>query len=222
MKRYAVVGSVAGAIAGLVVVLHTGAARPLLARIGGCPFGSASADDVEQGRAAAAARTRGTSPAPSREAFGFSLGVTKVDEVVAWSERMKLQCASSRGGMLLRCPSVPREALGHHERASGTVDEVAFAFRPRDRALVNVTATWLGLPADRAASRFEGESAAMASTLGRPSTTAGDATSERLARGGYTTAVREYRYTDVLADLSATSFGARGVTVREHFVSADD
>ena len=57
---------------------------------------------------------------------------------------------------------------------------------------------------------------------GVPTTAAGESSPQNLARGGFTTATVAYRYSDFMAEITATSFGERGVALREHYISAVD
>ena len=62
----------------------------------------------------------------------------------------------------------------------------------------------------------------LGSELGVPTTAAGESSAQNLARGGFTTATVAYRYSDFMAEVTATSFGDRGVALREHYISATD
>ena len=123
--------------------------------------------------------------------------------------------------MLVTCHDVPSAALGRTEER-GKVDDVSFAFRPRDRRLVNVTATSLSLTSDAAAGRMGRAVSRLGAELGPPTKSAGEATAENLSRGSYATATTTYRYSDFMAEVSATSFDQAHVAVREHYISARD
>jgi hypothetical protein len=209
------------ALTAIIGLLHTSAARPLLMKIGGCPVGKASAAQIEQGRMAAARETRGIERAPARPALGFTLDAASPEDVHAWADRHGVKCAEKREGMLVVCHDVPLAALGR-EGEAGKVDDVSFAFRPRDRKLVNVTATSFALSSTAAATRMSHAVSRLGSEMGMPAKTAGEATPEGLARGNYSTATASYRYVDFMAEVSATSFGDNGVAVREHYMSAID
>jgi hypothetical protein len=214
-----------GAVAGIAIVgaLHMPWAKPLLQKIGGCPVGKATAAQVEEVRRGAVASARGTMPAPARPALGFALDASTPDEVRAWADRNHVSCTEKREGMLLACKDVPLAALGADRSAeAGRADDVSFAFRPRDRALVNVTVTAYALSSDEAAARMQRAAARLEGSLGAPTTASGDASAAHLASARFATATVEYRFSDFLAEATATSFGAQGVAVREHFVSARD
>jgi hypothetical protein len=215
MKAFAAVGVAAFAAIGL---LHTPWGKPLLMKIGGCPVGKASAAEIEQVRSQAVAATRGQGTAPARPAIGFSLDASTPEDVRAWAKANDVSCTEKREGMFLACKNVPVAALPDRESEPGTVDDVSFAFRPRDRALVNVTVTWYSLPAPLAASRTTSSTARLEGTIGSPTTRAGDATAEHLGSGSFATATTTWRFADYQAEITATSFG-RGVAVREHYVS---
>jgi len=222
----------AGAATVLVGLLHTSAARPLLARIGGCPAQKATAADVEAGRRLGVQATRGALVAPARPALGFALEESSPEEVHAWAKQHHLACTDRREGMVITCKDVPSAALpSHAARATGparpgeVIDEVVLAFRPTDRRLVNVTAASAGLARAEAGARMGEASAQLSSELGPPHTSAG---AEGLAQGGgaqaskEATATVQYRYQDFLATVTATRIGDRGFVVREHYLSARD
>lgn len=222
-----VAGSLA-ALVGAVGLLHLPAARPLLAATVGCPVGKASAADIELARAEAVRATRGAAPAPSgalavlpvlaSSAPSPALERTGPEDVRAWATARGASCEVRREGLLVVCHGL-RAALGVEVRP---IDDVAFAFRPSDRALVNVTATWLALPADEASRAAVAAAAALEGRFGAPTGSDGELEPARLGAGGYATAVRSWRFADALVDVTATSFGARGASVRVHLVSARD
>lgn len=209
------------ALTGVVGLLHTNAARPLLAKIGGCPVGKASAAQIELGRMKAVEETRGTEPAPARPALGFTLDAASPEDVMAWADRHAVRCDQKREGTLVTCHDVPLAALGRVDE-KGKVDDVSFQFRPRDRRLVNVTATSLSLSSKEAATRMSRTTKRLGDELGAPTTSAGEATAASLSRGNYATATTSYRYTDFMAEVSATAFGPDTVALREHYLSARD
>lgn len=204
-------------------VLHTSFARPLLAKLGGgCPIGKGTAAEIENARMVGVVATRGTERAPARPALGFTLDAASPEDVQGWASRHQLACTDTREGMYMTCRDVPLAALGRIGE-TGRVDEVGFAFRPRDRRLVNVTATSFGLSSEDAAARMNSTVARLGTALGAPAVAAGDATAANLGRGGYATATVEYRYSDFMAEVTATGLGStRGVAVREHYISAID
>ena len=99
---------------------------------------------------------------------------------------------------------------------------MSFAFRPRDRRLVNVTATSFSLSSNDASTRMNHAVSRLGTELGAKANAAGESTPSSFARGNYATATATYRYSDFMAEVSATSFGADRVAVREHYMSATD
>lgn len=210
VARLALVTGVGTAAIG---VLHAPFARSLLAKIGVCPVGKASAADVEHARRAAVASLRGDAPAPSRTALGFTLAQATVVDVDRWAHERAIACTKKREGLLVVCTGVPSP--------EGTVDEAAFAFRPSDGRLVNVTATSFALGPDEAAARMRASTDALRATLGPPARVDGDASPARFARGAFATATTRWRFHDLAAEVTATSFDGR-VVFREHWVTIED
>jgi hypothetical protein len=221
-KRAKTAAGVGLAAVAVVGALHMPFARPLLMKLGGCPVGKASAAEIERARVQAVASTRGEGQANARPAIGFALDASTPDDVRAWAEKNGVSCTEKREGMFLACKNVPIAALADRASEPGVADDVSFAFRPSDRALVNVTVTWFALPADLAAARAASATARLDGEVGKATAWSGDATAEHLASGMYATASASWRFADYQADVTATSFGARGVAVREHYVSGRD
>jgi hypothetical protein len=219
MKAAAAIGAVAFVAIGL---LHTSWGKPLLMKLGGCPVGKASAAEIEQVRMKAIAETRGQESAPARPAIGWELDSATPEDVMAWAKAHGVTCTEKREGMFLSCKDVPVSAVGDRDSEPGTIDDVSFSFRPRDRALVNVTVTSYSLPAPLAASRATSAAARLEGTVGAPTTRAGDATTNHLSSGAYATASTTWRFADYQAEVTATAFAGRGVAVREHYVSGRD
>lgn len=210
VARLALVTGVGTAAIG---VLHAPFARSLLAKIGGCPVGKASAEDVERARRAAVASLRGDAPAPSRTALGFTLAQATVADVDRWAHERSIACAKKREDLLVVCTGVPS--------AEGAVDEATFAFRPSDGRLVNVTAMTFALGPDEAAVRMRASTDALRATLGEPARAFGDAAPARFAQGGFATSTTRWRFRDLAAEVTATSFDGR-VVLREHWVTIED
>lgn len=222
--RRAAIGVVltAAGLTGVVGFLHTSMGRPWLAKVGGCPITKATAAEVEEARRMGVRATRGTKPAPERPAIGFVLEGATTDDVHAWAAKNDLSCTDKREGMLIACKAVPLSALGDRPAESGKASEVNFAFRPVDKKLVNLTVVSFNLPSEVAAARMKGTADRLERTLGAPDTAAGEIAASNFARGGYATATVQYRFSDFMAEVTATSFGERGVALREHYVSAND
>jgi hypothetical protein len=197
-------------------LLHMPVARPLLALIGQCPVGHASASEIEEAQDIALRMLRGTTPAPVRPALGFVLETTTIEQVRAWARSHGVSCESSREDTLLTCIKVPATALG--SSATVTLDEIAFGFRLRDRHVVNVTTLSSGLSATAAARAFTTIAGGLAARLGPPPIKRLP-TPEWAGRGP---AFVRYRFADYIADVTAIGLPGRGVVLKEHYLSATD
>jgi hypothetical protein len=204
-RRIAAAGAAAAAALAAVGLLHLPWARPLLARLGGCPASRVSPAQVERAQGRAWASLRGAGAAPGRPALGFALGGTTRGEVEAWARARALSCERLRDGALLRCAGVPAGALG-----AAAYDDVSFGFRLRDARLVNVTTLRGDLPAAEAAARLADAAARLSRALGPP---------QRAAAPGAGLDFLQYRYVDYLADVTAMSIPGRGHAVREHYMA---
>ena len=219
MRRWKWTIRLGGALAAATLViglLHLPAARPLLARLGACPVGRASASEIEDARRIALRSLRGESRAPARPALGFELERTTLDEVRGWTRARALACDLSRESTLLVCSRVPVNALGSD--ALQAIDELAFVFRLRDRRLVNVTTLTTGVSPQSAADSFAAIADALASSLGaaeasRVPSQPWDGTRPVFVR---------YRYVDYIADVSAMQLPGRGIVMREQYMSASE
>lgn len=204
-------------LVGLMGVLHLPFARPVLAWIGyGCPA-KATPEQVEVARLTSARAARGTTPSPGRPALGFSLDSTTRADVDAWVAARGLRCTELQQGTVLRCTSVPALALG---QSGGLIDDLAFAFEPHGRKLVTVTTLRNQLDAAQAEKALTGITARLQAELGE-GRSSGTPTAAYLAEGPMRTALTEYRFSDYIANVSATNLGQR-VAVREHYMSAID
>ena len=107
-------------------------------------------------------------------------------------------------------------------RASRRVrdDDVAFAFDPKETKLVTVTTLRNQLDASSAADALNTIAAQLKDELGE-GRVLGTPSAEYLAEGAMRTALIEYRFSDYIANVSATNLGQR-VAVREHYMSAID
>ena len=202
-----------------MAALHMPAARPLLAFFGvGCPMEKATGEQVETARMSAVRATRGTEASPARPALGFILDTSTVDDVKAWAATSKVECSVERQKTLLICDGVPTSALG--EPAGGKVD-LKLGFNTVGK-LVNVVAVHRSLDPNRAEVVLAGVVNRMAADLGKPDVAVGERTGAYLAGEMLRTAVVEYKFSDYMAEVSATNFSADGIAVREHYISARD
>jgi hypothetical protein len=220
IKRVAIRGGATlVALTAFVGFLHTPAGRPLLARVGiGCPI-KASAEDVEHARLVSVRATRGDTVSPARPALGFQLDTMTLADVNAWADRNHVSCDESRSGSLLRCKDVPTSAIG----GSGPkIDELAFGFTPKTKILVNLTSIREGLDSAVAATEMNEVASDLKSKLGAPSLASGSRSATYLGGGVMHTAMLEYRFSDYIADVSATNLSGHDLMLREHYMSARD
>ena len=198
--------------------LHTKAGRPILARLGvSCPV-KASAEDVEAARSNFARSERGTEAASSRPALGFVLDRMTLSDVKAWADQKHVSCDEVRDG-LLRCTDVPLAAVGG---AGPMINRLDFGFMIANEHLVNISAWRNGLTGEVAAAHLDAVIANMQRQVGAPTTEAGNRSAQYLASGAMHTAVAKYRFKDYIADVSATNIPGRGLSLREHYMSARD
>jgi hypothetical protein len=207
------IAAIAVAGLGLIALLHLPFARPLLARVAGCPFDRVTPRQVELARESALRRLRGTGVAPARPALGFTLDRTTLGDVREWARREGVRCEESRQSTLVKCDNVPASVLA--PGAAGSFDEVAFGFRIADRQLMNITTLCGGLDASAAAARLSETATRLERELGAPA-------AKRLPAGWTAAgpAFISYRFRDYLAEASAMRVPSHGVVVREHYVSA--
>jgi hypothetical protein len=203
----------------VIGLLHTKAARPLLARLGmKCPL-QGSAADVEAARLRSARAERGTEAAASRPALGFTLDTMTLNDVKAWADQKQVSCDELRKGSFLQCTNVPESALGGTGPIIGQLD---LGFSPTTQRLVNVSAWRSGMTSAAAAQQLNAVVASMKQQVGPPTIEAGHRSAAYLAAGPMRTAVVEYRFSDYSADVSATNIPGRGLMLREHYMSARD
>lgn len=209
----------------VIGAMHAPFARSLLKKVGGCPVGNVSAADVEHVRNEALLKVRGdiATPAPSRTPLGFAVGRATRDEILEWASGHGLRCEAKREGSLVACTDVPASALPDRRTdADGVISNLNFGFRVADGRLVNVTALSTKVLPREATVRARRVLDRMRLDLGDPSSADGEFTVDRLSRGGYATSTVAYRFHDYLAELTATSFDANAVTLREHYVAIGD
>jgi hypothetical protein len=206
-------------------LLHTPWARPLLARIGGCPVSRVSAAQADALRLRGLARTlTGSRPAPLRPALGFALDRTTAADVTRWAATARVACRPKHIGLLtLHCAGVPRAALPTRDRPAGavtaelpaTIEDLAFTFSPTGR-LVSVDAFTRSVPAGEARAAYAAATADLGAALGAPTDEAGGAAPESLAL--FAGARRRYRFSDYAAILSLSRLPS-GLAVREQYLS---
>ncbi len=210
-------------LTGLVGVLHLPFAAPLLRKISPaslCPITRGSPAQIDRAHAigAAAIRASATTNARSRPALGFVLDKTTRADVDAWAARHGVSCENIGGnGNLRRCVDVPAVAVGEPV-SSGPLEEVSFELRATGE-LVSVETFRRHLAPSSAAVVAAALERGVASAVGAPSTTAGEAAEAHLARGFLSSYVAEHTFTDYRATVTATNLGDSGVMVREQYLS---
>lgn len=203
----------------VIGAMHLKAARPLLAMLGiKCPI-EATGADVERARLKSARLTRGTEVAASRPALGFTLDTTTLTDVKAWAAKNQISCDESRQSTLLNCANVPATAVGGTGPA---ISEVDFGFTPKDARLVNISAWHNGISSTEAIAQMNTTVSGLEKQLGAPSEEKGDRSASYLAAAPMRTAVVEYRFSDYIADVTATNLPGAGPVMREHYMSARD
>lgn len=170
---------------------------------------------MEAQRQITANRLRGTTPAASRPAFGFALDVSTRADVRRDIDRAGGACKEELEGAALRC-----EVAAAAGRPS--VRDAFFRFSP-DGVLVAVDVVREPASPEAAASLVEQLTSKLSREAGPVTTSRGEATASALGSGHLAQAVREYRFTDYAADVTATNFGEGGkspdVVVREQYRS---
>jgi hypothetical protein len=215
------VASVLAALTLVIGALHMKAARPLLAKLGmKCPI-QGSATDVEAARLKSARAQRGTETAASRPALGFALDTMTLADVKAWADKRHISCEEVRKSSFYRCSNVPESALSGASTGP-VIAELDFGFAPSTERLVNISAWRNGMTAADAAAQMNAVAASMKEELGAPTREAGDRSASYLASGPMRTAMLQYRFSDYIADVSATNIPGRGLMLREHYMSARD
>lgn len=210
-------------LTGLIGALHFPFAAPLLrALLPGaiCPVMRGTPAQIDRAHAIGAAeiRSAAATPAPTRLALGFQLGVTRRSDLDAWASRYEVSCHPIAGNdNLRRCTDVPPAAVGEPADL-GKLEEVTFELRSSGE-LVNVQTLRRRLSPVQAAHTVEQLEHAAAAGLGAPSTEGGKPTVAHLSRGLLSTYVAVHVFTDYRATISATNLAPTGMMVREEYLS---
>lgn len=165
-------------------------------------MGHASPEALESSRAPALQAVRGTAStaAPTRDAMGFALDRTTRSELLATASAQKGSCAEEAEGALVRCTFADRE-------------ELVARFTPQ-HVLVGLDRVRYGLDGDAAAKELGRVRAAQVAAYGAPHRQWGEATAAYLGAPLRQTGV-EYRFSDLLIDVTATQMAQDGVVLRE-------
>jgi hypothetical protein len=221
-KKLAIVaGAMLFATAG-IGALHMPCARSLLMRVGGCPMAGArvTPKEMDSGRRMALEVERGTTTAPARPAVGFTLDGTSVADVHAWAAREHVSCEDRHPGLVV-CTEVRPDAVGLPD-AEGTIDELALGFNQRG-VLANETTTRARLTPQGAEQAAHVIVASLSAKLGPADKSVGSFAAQQLAGpAAASISTVSYRYVDYVAEVSAINLPRSGLSVREHYMSAND
>ena len=152
---------------------------------------------------------RGLVSAPSRPALGLSIDSSTPAEVRAWATDLGMTCEEGLLQSAVRCEGAV---------AAGAIGNVYARFDERER-LVALDVFRAGAPGPLAAARFEERQRRLASDLGPPTGSSGEATAAYLEAGPLRRAAIAYRFRDFAADVSAVNQAASGVVMREQYRS---
>ncbi len=194
--------TIAAAVVVAALATAAGAHTWLVARGSACPMGHASPEALESARAPALRAVRGTvtDVAPTHAAMGFALDQTTRTELLAAASARSGACTEEADGAIVRCTFADRE-------------ELVARFTPQ-HVLVGLDRVRYGLDGEAAARELTRARAAQVVAYGAPHRQWGEATAAYL--GGPLRQVGvEYRFSDLLVDLTATQMAEDGVVLRE-------
>lgn len=207
------------ALAATVIVglLHTKLGKPLLAKMGGCPAGFATRDDMDKMRKYAVTMAPvGSESAPARPALGFTLDTTTEDDLHAWAKKNNVSCKDNDRLGHITCENVASALIG--DTSGVPVQELTIEFDPAHRA-VNILALRHGLSSMDAVRVFEARLAALEKELGpapgKHTPTGPDYFNLELLQS----ATANYNFKDYQSELAGVTMMDRTVTLREHYFS---
>lgn len=203
--------------------LHTSAGRPLLRRIGGCPVGKVSPSIVQADRDKIVASQRGTAPAPEG-VLPFTLRVDDLATIKAWTKAKKLDCEEKREGTVYACANVPAQVFDTTAPAGDVLPELVFGFRVETKKLESVQTFRTGLTAAQAAAHTNRVRDRLRAKLGPPAVDKGPADSTgpydaAVFTKGFATVAVQYRFSDLVIDVTTTAIPGSGVAFRENYLS---
>ncbi len=184
---------------GLVALLAYGAHFLIVRSGAACPMRPPSTEALERQRQDALPALRGVAVSPSKDAFGFELGVTTRSSFLATSAARGDQCEDELDGALIRC--------------EGSRGELVARFDPRG-TLVGADHVRYVAAADDACTVFAELAAVRADRFGAPSRSWGSTSPSYLSEPLRQVGVA-YRFVDVAVDLSVTHLGAGRIAIRE-------
>ena len=214
LRAFMAVASLGLLFVAVIGFAHTETGRPLLRYIpgmGACPLDGANltAADRTRIRGELLAPLAGEGAAISRRVLAFELGRTTADEVSAWATSHGVTCGPGRK-LGVRCTAVPASSLA----ATTAYDQIDFDFDGEGRLVALVGSASLVDP-DQAAGYVASTELALRDRLGAPTTSRGAADAATVSRGPLSQISREFRSSDVRAQVAATNNGHGRFTIRE-------
>jgi hypothetical protein len=216
---------------GLVGFAHTAAGRPLLRVLAlsrgaaaACPLGfdrQARPADREAARARFRESHRGQDRALGRPAWGFVLGQTTREGIVASMRSAGITCRVSRGPSDLTCdgvPGVPSGGAGGGRQVP--TRDLWFTFGER-RQLISVVALSRDPRPEIISAEFSRVTDELRRGAGRGTPTVGDSAPASLAAGLLRQASAEFRFSDYYAIARVTNMGD-GFMLTEEYRSLVD
>lgn len=219
VRAVRVVLLVALAATGIIGLLHTKVGKPLLMKMGGCPAGFATRDEMEDIRKYAVANTTSAAAgeASVRPALGFVLDTTTEDEAKAWAAKNKVTCETNDQLGQIICDNVPASAVGQTATLPA-IEQLTLAFN-RDKKVVNILALRHGLSSQDAYAVYMSRVNALQKDLGAPVTQRAPTGSDYFDKEILISSSAEYRFKNYESEVSATTMVDKTVTVREHYLS---
>jgi hypothetical protein len=202
---------------GLIGVAHTPIGRPLLNALRGAPgcpvdFSGLDPAKIEAYRVTQLARQRGVERAASRRALGFVLGRSSRADVLAFMRAHDAKCGLAREDSLLTCKQVP---VSFANRCAPAVDDLQMMFDQQAK-LVSIDLMRKETTSGVALQFLDDREHTLARDVGRATEQIGERTRTYLSNA-FSRASLRYQYSDVVAEISAMSYGARGIRVRERY-----
>lgn len=225
LKRGAItLATLAVLFVGLIGLAHTTFGRPILMWLSGagvtgnCPLGFDQANPLatEYFRKQQLEQREGAGVAKTFRALDFVLGETTKADVQRWVRERQATCDEARQGSALTC-SAYAESIGAAPHAS----DLFMLFDGEDR-LVALDLMRTPTDAAAAAATLTRQIEAVSTNVGPATKQHGEAAAAWLMAEPMRMTLREFRYQDFVASISATNLGSRGVRVREQYQWATD
>jgi hypothetical protein len=156
---------------------------------------------------------RGNEAARSHRALAFTLGATPRAEVEAYMQQHGARCESKAHARLLECTNVPDALSGH---CGPRIENLQLQFDPNG-TLVALDLFRSGTTGQDALALLAARERDLNHQVGPSTEQTGERNARTLDEHAFARTSTAYRYTDYVAELSAMSYGARGVRVREQY-----